>query len=195
MSPNVFNPTKLSTDQWLRGAKSFGAKYAILTLDHFSGFLLWPTKTNYNYSVRNSKWRNKTGDVAWDFVQSCAKFGIKHAFYYSVNKNWYMDVDHHMATDSAAQAKYNHIVEEQMRELLNPCSNYRNPFLVWFDAGVVPNVSPNVGPILRSLANDSICLKCPATSGHQGARWIGNEQALAPLPLWYAVHAGGYLGQ
>lgn len=195
VSPNVFNPTKLSTDQWLRAARSFDAKYAVLTLDHFSGFLLWPTVTNYNYSVKDSKWRNKTGDVARDFVQSCAKYDIKHAFYYSVNKNWYMNVDHHRAPNPVAQAGYNRIVEEQMRELLNPNSKYANPFLFWFDAGIVPGVSPNIGPILRSLASDCICLKCPASSGNLGARWIGNEQAVAPLPLWYTVRKGGYLGK
>ena len=195
VSADNFNPIKLSTDQWLRTAKGFGAKYAVLTLDHFSGFLLWPTETNYNYSVKNSRWRNKAGDVAWDFVQSCAKYGIKHAFYYSVNKNWYMNVDHHRATNPAAQSIYNRIVEEQMRELLKPGSKYANPFLFWFDAGIDPGVSPNVGPILRSLASDVICLKCPTASGNQGARWIGNEQAVAPLPLWYAVSEGGYLGK
>lgn len=179
----------------MRAAKSFGAKYAVLTLDHFSGFLLWPTEINYNYSVKHSKWRNKTGDVAWDFMQSCAKYGIKHAFYYSVNKNWYMRVDKHRAPSKAAQAIYNRIVEQQMQELLHQSSKYTNPFLLWFDAGFIPGVSPNVGPILRSVASDSICLKCPSSSGNQGARWIGNEKAVAPLPLWYAVTEGGYVGK
>lgn len=194
VSPDAFNPTKLSTDQWLRAAKSFGAKYAVLTLDHFSGFLLWPTKTNYSYSVKSSDWRNKTGDVALDFIQSCAKYGIKHAFYYSVNKNWYMNVSNHRAPSPGAQTVYNRIIEQQIRELLNPSSKYANPFLFWFDAGIVSGISPNVVPIFHSLAEDIICLKCPASSGIAGARWIGNERAVASLPVWYAVRNGGYNG-
>ncbi|CAH3017747.1 unnamed protein product [Porites evermanni] len=194
VSPDAFNPTKLSTDQWLRAAKSFGAKYAVLTLDHFSGFLLWPTTTNYSYSVKSSNWRNKTGDVALDFIQSCAKYGIKHAFYYSVNKNWYMNVSNHRAPSPGAQTVYNRIVEQQIRELLNPSSKYASPFLFWFDAGIVSGISPNVVPIFHSLAENIICLKCPASSGIAGARWIGNERAVASLPLWYAVRDGGYNG-
>ena len=166
----------------------------MLTLDHFSGFLLWPTKTNYSYSVKSSDWRNKTGDVALDFIQSCAKYGIKHAFYYSVNKNWYMNVSNHRAPSSGAQTVYNRIVEQQIRELLNPSSKYANPFIFWFDAGIVSGVSPNVVPIFHSLAEDIICLKCPASSGIAGARWIGNERAVASLPVWYAVRDGGYNG-
>ena len=101
-SPDVFNPTKLSTDQWLSAASSFGAKHVILTLDHFSGFLLWPTQTDYYYSVKNTEWRNKTADVALEFVQSCKKFGIKHGFFYSVHENWYMDIDNFTAPNPEA---------------------------------------------------------------------------------------------
>jgi len=189
-SPDAFNPTKLSTDEWLKAASSFGAKHAVLTMDHLSGFLLWPTETNYNYSVKDSKWRNKTGDVAWEFIKSCEKYGIKHAFYYNVNQNWYMDVIKYRAPTPEAQAIYNHIVEQHMRELLDPNSKYSNPFLVWFDGGIDPGVSPNIGPIVRTLGNNSICVQCPTFAGNQGVQWVGNERAVAPLPLWYAVPDG-----
>ncbi|KAJ7369614.1 hypothetical protein OS493_037564 [Desmophyllum pertusum] len=160
------------------------------TLDHFSGFLLWPTATNYNYSVKNSNWRNGTGDVAWEFMQSCAKYGIEHGFYYSVHENWYMDVDNYTTHNPVTQAVYKRLVEEHMRELLSSKSKYKKPFLFWFDAGIVPGISPNVGPILRSLANDTICQQCPTFAGNQGVRWVGDEQAVAPSPLWYSVPAG-----
>ncbi|XP_067053101.1 uncharacterized protein [Acropora muricata] len=190
VSPDTFNPTKLSTDEWLKAASSFGAKYAILTLDHFSGFLLWPTETNYNYSVKNSQWKNKTGDVAWEFMQSCEKYGLKHAFYYSVHENWYMDIGNYRSPTPEAQAIYNKLVEQQMRELFDPKSKYSNPFLIWFDAGIIPGVSPNIGPILRTVGNNTICMQCPSFAGNQGVRWVGDEQAVAPLPLWYSVKAG-----
>ncbi|KAJ7369612.1 hypothetical protein OS493_037562 [Desmophyllum pertusum] len=117
--------------------------------DHFSGFLLWPTATNYNYSVKNSNWRNGTGDVAWEFMQSCANTALSHGFYYSVHENWYMDVDNYKTHNPVTQAVYRRLVEEHLRELLSPKSKYKKPFLFWFDAGIVPGISPNVGPILR----------------------------------------------
>ena len=34
-------PSRLDTDQWVETAVSFGARYAVLVVDHFSGFTLW----------------------------------------------------------------------------------------------------------------------------------------------------------
>src|ERR1700680_3154818 len=46
---NLFNPSKLNTDQWIRTAKAAGARYALLTAKHGTGFGLWPSKANsYN---------------------------------------------------------------------------------------------------------------------------------------------------
>jgi len=37
--PSLFNPTQLSTDQWVSAAASFGARYVVLVVDHFSGYV------------------------------------------------------------------------------------------------------------------------------------------------------------
>ena len=39
--PEIFNPTKLDTNQWMEVPKALGAKYAVLTATHGSGFMLW----------------------------------------------------------------------------------------------------------------------------------------------------------
>lgn len=77
-------------------------------------------------------------------MQSCEKYGLKHAFYYSVHENWYMDIGNYRSPTPEAQAIYNKLVEQQMRELFDPKSKYSNPFLIWFDAGIIPGVSPNI---------------------------------------------------
>lgn len=38
---NIFNPTKLNTDQWIQAAKAGGAKFAVLTVTHETGFALY----------------------------------------------------------------------------------------------------------------------------------------------------------
>lgn len=43
---NLFNPTKLNTDQWIRTAKAADARYALLTVKHGTGFCLWPSAVN-----------------------------------------------------------------------------------------------------------------------------------------------------
>jgi hypothetical protein len=41
---SVFNPTNLSTDQWVQAAVAFGADEICLTAHHEGGFCLWDTK-------------------------------------------------------------------------------------------------------------------------------------------------------
>lgn len=190
VAADVFNPCELSTDQWVKAAKSFGAKYIVFTIDHFSGFLMWPSKTDYKYSVKYTKWREGKGDVLLDFIKSSKKYGLEHGVFYSVHNNWYMGVDNYTTGHPASQERYQKIVEEQMHELFHAQSLYKDPFYIWFDAGIVPGVSPNVGPTIRDLAKNSLCDECPTFAGDQGLRWVGNENAMAPLPHWYAVPKG-----
>ena len=187
--PDKFNASELSTDHWIEVAKSFGAKYAVLTLDHFSGFLLWPSST-YNYTVRNTTWKRGRGDIAAEFIQSCKRHGLEYGFYYSAHNNWFMGVSNYTAKNSRKQKKYNQIVQKHMSELLGSHSIYKDLFFLWFDAGLIPGTSANMGPIFKRLANETVCFECPGFSGKQGARWVGNERAEVSLPNWYPV-AGG----
>ena len=52
----AINPTKLDTDQWVRTAKSMGAKYYIFVAKHVGGFCWWQTTTT-DYSVKSIPWR------------------------------------------------------------------------------------------------------------------------------------------
>jgi len=74
---------QLDTDQWAAVAASFGARYAVLTAMHCSGFALWPTNIssvyNYTYSVANAG----TGtDIVDSFVQSFRARGLGVGAYY-----------------------------------------------------------------------------------------------------------------
>ena len=75
LDPNLYNPTKLDTDQWLEAAKAAGAKYAVFTATHFNGFMQWQSGL-YPYGLRETRWRDGKGDVVADFVASCRKAGI-----------------------------------------------------------------------------------------------------------------------
>ena len=83
-----WNPKKLDTDQWLRTAKAAGARYALLTAKHGTGFCLWPTKV-HDYHVGNSA---VPRDVVGEFVQSCHKYGIKPGLYYSLGGRYLSDL-------------------------------------------------------------------------------------------------------
>ena len=71
-----FNPSNLSTDQWVETAVAFGAKEICLTAHHEGGFCLWDTKFS-NYNVMHSPYGK---DVVKDFVASCQKHGVKPCY-------------------------------------------------------------------------------------------------------------------
>jgi hypothetical protein len=101
LDPNLYNPAKLNTDQWLEAAKAMGARYAVYVAKHCTGFISWQSDA-YPYGVRQSKWRDGKGDVVADYVASCRKCGIRPGIYCSMPANAYCDVfDNCTATPSS----------------------------------------------------------------------------------------------
>jgi alpha-L-fucosidase len=76
----TYNPTHLDVREWIRVARDLGARYAVLTAKHMSGFCLWDS-ANYDYDVAASP--NKT-DVVAAFVAACEEYRLRHGFYYSI---------------------------------------------------------------------------------------------------------------
>lgn len=186
----AWDPSALDTDEWARVAASFGAKYAVLVADHFSGFALWETATS-NYSLAHTPWRGGGADLTAAFVASCRKAGLAPGVFYSAHMNWHEGVVNWRTKDPAKQAAYNELTRAQLTELLrNP--KYGNWTEVWFDAGVEGDVNPLVGPTVRALAPTAVCHSCAGfdTTGEgsfYGLRWMGNEEGVMPLPSWGAA--------
>ena len=53
---NIFNPEKLDVEQWVISAKAAGAKFAILTVTHETGFALFQSDVN-PYSMKSLKFK------------------------------------------------------------------------------------------------------------------------------------------
>ncbi|GIN72498.1 hypothetical protein J14TS2_29730 [Bacillus sp. J14TS2] len=180
----IFNPSHLNTDQWIRTAKEAGAKYAILVAKHCSGFCLWPTHA-HEYSIKNSPWREGTGDIVRDFIESCEKYDIRPGLYYSTSANAYFQVDNPgtvSSGDSEEQERYNQMVMQQVTELW---SHYGRLFEIWFDGGTLPpeKGGPDVTSILRKLQPQAICFQGPKEIASL-IRWVGNEDGFAEYPCW-----------
>jgi len=77
---STYNPTHLDVRQWICVARDLGARYAVLTAKHMSGFCLWDS-AGYDYDVAASP--NKT-DVVAAFVSACQEFGLRPGFYYCI---------------------------------------------------------------------------------------------------------------
>jgi alpha-L-fucosidase len=194
-TPDMYNPKKLDTDQWMEAAQAMGAKYAVFVAKHCSGFLQWQSDL-YPYGVKQSSWRNGKGDVVLDFVESCRKYKIKPGIYASVTANGFLEVDNPGLINRgkggtpAQQAEYVRTCERMLTELW---SRYGDLFEIWFDGGALPveKGGPDLVPIFQKHQPQAIVFQGPAAS----IRWIGNERGVAAYPCWATVpHLKDYHG-
>ncbi|MEN8128313.1 MAG: alpha-L-fucosidase [Planctomycetota bacterium] len=183
-NPQLYNPTKLDTDQWVAAAKSAGAKYAIFTATHFNGFMQWQSDL-YPYGLKQAEWRHGKGDIVKDFVNSCHKADVLPGIYFSTHRNvsqsvWGHYVDWGKGKGTEKQKKFNHIAEKMTEEL---CSRYGPLVQIWYDAGVkLPHEGgPDVLPIFKKYQPNSVFYNSSKRSDH---RWIGNEAGHAGYPCW-----------
>lgn len=177
-SPELFNPSELDCEQWVRALKEGGFKMALITAKHHDGFCLWPTATT-EYSVKNSPWKDGKGDVVRELRDACDKYGLKFGVYLSP---W--DRNASCYGDSPA---YNQFFIEQLTELL---TNYGEVHEVWFDGanGEGPNGKKQIydwEAILKTIRS----LQPKAVTAIMGddVRWVGNEGGLGRDTEWSAT--------
>lgn len=164
---SVFNPSKLNTDQWIKTAKAAGAKYAVLTVKHGTGFCLWPSAVN-EYNVAHTPFKK---DILQAFIASCKKYGVQPGLYYNTNTNTYY---------GAHDAEYNKAVLAQLNEIW---SNYGPMFEIWFDGGLQNGLEAEVLKMISEKQPQAILFQGPLKAGNT-IRWIGNEDGFAAYPQW-----------
>jgi len=201
-APDLFNPSRLDAEQWVKAAKSFGAQHVVLTAKHHNGYCLWPTETT-DYSVKHSPWKNGEGDVVAEFVNACRKYDMKIGLYISGG-------DKHFGCwstpDPMGERKvvgnihqYFPVFLEQLRELL---TNYGDISIVWFDGAYDPFgwdvMDPETLKPLGTAYGDAIHAMVKHLQPNAvvfggtkpGVRWSGSEQGWAPYPLWNNIAPG-----
>jgi alpha-L-fucosidase len=191
LDPNLYQPTKLDTDQWLATAAALGARYTVLVAKHCTGFLCWQSDL-YPYGVKQSSWRGGQGDVVRDYAASCRKFGIQAGLYASVSANAHCNVSNPglvsfgKGGDAAAQAAYQRTCEQMTEELWG---RYGPLAYVWFDGGALPpdHGGPDLIPILSRLQPHAVAFQGPHGVPAGCTRWIGNESGVAGDPCWSTV--------
>ncbi|CAF1259137.1 unnamed protein product [Rotaria magnacalcarata] len=203
-SISLFNPYKLSTNNWAQTMIDLGAKYAVLVAKHACGFLMAPTNVTfplspsgriipYNYTVDYSP--VKGVNVLDNFVKSCNKQNIRHGFYYTVVNNDYLNVKQGLVQNTTlkkgqlniTQQTYDSIVLQQLRELW---TNYGKLDEIWFDGGYTAELHDSVAALVNELQADSIIFGGYGVTRNP-IRWIGNEFGHAPDPTWSTGLEGG----
>ena len=183
-SPQVFNPTQLDPEQWLRAAKAAGAKYVVLVAKHHDGFCLWPTQQT-DYSVKSSPWENGKGDVVKRVSDAAHKLGMKFGVYLSP---W----DRHEPRYKNS-AEYDDYYAAELDELT---SGYGDLVEFWLDGagseGHVYNF-PRIIETLRKSQPNTLVFADAALFEYGDIRWAGNEDGKIPYENWNVLDRHGYL--
>lgn len=181
--PNVFNPTALDADQWVRTAREAGMKGIIITAKHHDGFCLWPSRYS-THTVKESSWKNGKGDVLRELSEACKKYGLKMGVYLSP---W--DRNH----PAYGTDEYNQVFVNMLTEVL---IGYGDIFEVWFDGanGEGPNGKKQVYD--WDLFNGTVYKHQPDaiifSDVGPGCRWIGNERGIAGETNWSTMDTEGF---
>jgi alpha-L-fucosidase len=191
IAPKLFAPSRLDTNQWLRVAKSMGAKYAVFTAKHSSGFQMWPSRV-YPYGVKQSPWKHGKGNVVREFITSCKRYGIAPGLYCSAGNNSWWNLHHGLARFSGGRAVGS---RANVRGFLNmdvqmytSLWKHAGPLAyMWFDGGVDP-LGARLNGLLRKYEPNAVCFNGPAGAPGGLARWSGNEHGFADYPTWNTVN-------
>lgn len=181
---NIFNPTKLDTDQWVKAAKDAGCKFAILTATHETGFGLWQSDVN-PYCLKAVKWRDGKGDIIRDFVNSCRKYGIQPGIYVGIRWNSLFGIHNFKAEGGGDFAKnrqewYRRYCEKMVEKI---CTRYGDLFMIWFDGGAdnPKGMGPDVEPIVNKYQPECLFYH---NYDRADLRWGGSESGTVEYPCW-----------
>jgi len=178
---NIFNPTQLDTDQWLRVARDMGARFAILTASHETGFRLWQSDAN-PYCLKAVSWGGGKRDIVAEFITSCKRYNIKPGIYMGTRWNSHMGIWDFKITErsSFTQAEYNTMIEKEVEEI---CSRYGPLFELWFDGGAhgPKQGGPDVLGVFEKYQKNCLFYH---NLERADARWGGSESGTVPYPCW-----------
>lgn len=177
-SPEIFNPTDLDAEQWVKTLADAGFERVILTAKHHDGFCLWDSAYT-EHDVASSSWKNGEGDVVKEVSDACAKYGVKFGVYLSP---WDQNSEHYGEGNGG---DYNEFYMNQLRELL---TNYGDIAEVWMDGAKGSNVEQDYKfdewfALIKELQPDCVIFSPQGPD----VRWIGNEKGYAGEPCWSTI--------
>lgn len=180
-STDHFTPDELDTDQWVRAAKAAGARFAILTASHETGFRLWQSDAN-PFCLNAVSWGGGERDILAEFHASCLKYGLKPGVYLGTRWNAKLGIYDFKVTERSAitQSEYNRLIEEEVTEI---CTRYGDWFEFWFDGGAhgPAQGGPDVLGIVKKHQPAAVFYH---NLERADARWGGSESGTVPYPCW-----------
>ncbi len=181
LDPSQFMPHDLDTDQWVKAAKDAGARFAILTASHESGFRLWQSEVN-DYCLKSTKWGGGKRDIVEEFMESCHKYNIAPGIYLGTRWNAELGIYDFKVSERSqiTQEDYNRLIEREVEEI---CMNYGDWFEFWFDGGAhgPDQGGPDILSIVEKYQPNAVFYH---NLQRADARWGGSESGTVPYPCW-----------
>ena len=179
-NPDIFCPSDLDCEQWVRTAIDAGMKGIILTAKHHDGFCLWPSRYS-EHTVAHSAWMDGQGDVVGALKKACDKYDFPMGVYISP---W--DRNH----PTYGTDEYNNVFAATIREVH---STYGPFFEQWFDGANGGAKIPDYDwPLFNSAVYEHSPNAVIFSDVGPGCRWIGNEEGHAGLTNWCRLDVEGY---
>lgn len=180
-NPDIFNPTELDCEQWVRTAKDAGMKGIIITAKHHDGFCLWPSAYS-DHTVANSSWRDGQGDILKELRAACDKYDFPMGVYISP---W--DRNHPTyGTEEYNQVFANTIIEVHQK--------YGPFYEQWFDGANGGAQIPDYDwPLFHEAVFDNSPNAVIFSDVGPGCRWVGNEDGYAGETNWCRINAEGFV--
>ena len=179
--PDVFNPSDLDCEQWIRTAIAAGMKGLIITAKHHDGFCLWPSKFS-THTVAQSAWKDGKGDVLAELRAAADKYDFPIGVYISP---W--DRNH----PSYGTGEYNTIFASTIEEVH---SKYGPFFEQWFDGA---NGGAQIPAYDWPLFNGTVFKQNPNavifSDVGPGCRWVGNEKGYVGETNWCLLDTDGFV--
>lgn len=179
-STQHFNPTALDCNQWTNVLKRAGIPAAILVAKHADGFCNWPS-AHTDYSVKNSPWKNGTGDVVKEFTDACKTAGIKAGIYLG---------PHDRHDFRYGTPYYSDYYASQLSELLR---NYGPIWEIWWDGAGADQLTTahytRWADTVRTLQPNCVVFGTKNSYLFADCRWVGNESGFAGDPCWSTINA------
>ncbi|MCB9879541.1 MAG: alpha-L-fucosidase [Planctomycetes bacterium] len=176
-----FAPAQLDAEQWVLAAKAAGARFAILTASHESGFRLWQSHAN-PYCLKATRWGDGRRDVVGEFHDACERHGLLPGIYVGTRWNAQLGIYDFRVTERSgiSQEQYNRLIEAEVEEL---CTRYGEWFEFWFDGGAhgPEQGGPDLLSIVAAHQPDAVFYH---NLQRADARWGGSESGTVPYPCW-----------
>jgi alpha-L-fucosidase len=183
-SPQVFNPTRVDTDQWMEAARNAGIRYVVLVAKHHDGFTLWPSAQT-SYGVKSSPWLDGKGDLVRMAAESARKYGLRFGVYLSP---W--DRHEPRYTNPVEYDKYYLAQLEELSSSYGPLEEF------WLDGAGSEGRKYDFDTIiehLRTYQPNTMVFADVSLYKYADLRWVGTESGMVSFENFNVIDRAGYL--